>query len=107
VAGALLVAPPNPSLPELQAALSSWSPVPMLPLPFKSLLLASRDDPYCSAARAQTYATAWGSEFVDCGVRGHLNADSGLGAWPQGRGLLARLEPDPVGGDPALTPSPT
>jgi predicted alpha/beta hydrolase family esterase len=93
VAGALLVAPPDPEQPELQATLKSWSPVPMQVLPFKSLLLASQDDPYCSFARATAYATAWGSEFMDFGARGHINAESGLGDWPEGRALLARLCP--------------
>jgi predicted alpha/beta hydrolase family esterase len=101
VMGALLVAPPDPDLPQLQAALTSWSPVPMLPLPFQSLLLASQDDPYCSTARARGYAAAWGSEFIDYGARGHINAESGLGDWPQGRSLLARLQPLQAGQDAA------
>ncbi len=91
VAGALLVAPGDPDQPELQAALKSWSPVPLGKLPFKSILLGSRNDPYCSQARARMFAEAWGSEFVDYGARGHINADSGLGDWPEGRSLLARL----------------
>ena len=97
VAGALLVAPPDPELPALQAALKSWSPVPMQRLPFKSMLLASQDDPYCSFARARDYATAWGSEWVDFGARGHINAESGLGDWPEGRALLARLQAGAAG----------
>ena len=91
VAGALLVAPGDPDRPELQAALKSWSPVPSNPLPFKSLLLGSQNDPYCTFARAQGFAKAWGSECIDYGARGHINAESGLGDWPEGRALLARL----------------
>jgi predicted alpha/beta hydrolase family esterase len=104
VVGALLVAPPDPDLPALQAALSSWSPVPLQPLPFKSLLLSSQDDPYCSSARARTYASAWGSEFIDLGAYGHINAESGLGDWPQGRNLLACLQPNPIGAAASTTP---
>jgi uncharacterized protein len=93
VAGALLVAPGDPQQIELQAALKSWSPVPANQLPFPSILLGSQNDPYCSLARAQSFARAWGSAFIDYGARGHLNADSGLGDWPEGRALLARLLP--------------
>jgi predicted alpha/beta hydrolase family esterase len=91
VAGALLVAPGDPEREELQAALKSWMPVPLNKLPFKSILLASQNDPYCSFARATGFANAWGSECIDYGARGHINADSGLGDWPEGRTLLAHL----------------
>jgi predicted alpha/beta hydrolase family esterase len=92
VQGALLVAPGDPEREELRAVLKSWSPIVTQALPFKSILLGSQNDPYCSFARAQTFAQAWGSEFVDYGARGHINADSGLGDWPEGRALLARLQ---------------
>lgn len=91
VTGALLVAPGDPEQPELQAALKSWSPVPLHKLPFPSILLGSRNDPYCSFARSKGFAEAWGSEYIDYGARGHINAESGLGDWPEGRTLLARL----------------
>ena len=91
VLGALLVAPGDPEREELQAALKSWTPVPSNKLPFKSILLGSQNDPYCSFVRAQGFADAWGSEFIDYGARGHINAESGLGDWPEGRALLARL----------------
>ena len=34
---------------------------------------------------------AWGSEFVDVGGLGHINADSNLRDWPQGQSLLRKL----------------
>jgi len=92
VKGALLVAPGDAERAELRPLLASWSPVPMKPLPFRSVLLGSHDDPYCSLARAQAFATAWGAEFVDCGAAGHINAESGLGDWPEGRAQLLRLQ---------------
>jgi predicted alpha/beta hydrolase family esterase len=101
VAGALLVAPGDPEREELQAALKSWTPVPLNKLPFKSILLGSQNDPYCSFARARSFADAWGSEFIDYGARGHINADSGLGDWPEGRALLGRINP----GGQAASPS--
>ena len=33
-------------------------------------------------------ASVWGARFVDAGARRHLNAESGLGDWPEGRQLL-------------------
>jgi predicted alpha/beta hydrolase family esterase len=91
VQGALLVAPGDPEREELRAVLKSWSPVPLQGLPFKSTLLGSHDDPYCSFERAQQFAHAWGAEFVDYGNRGHINAGSGLGDWPEGLQLLNQL----------------
>jgi predicted alpha/beta hydrolase family esterase len=88
VVGALLVAPGDPEREELRAALNSWSPVVLQALPFPSVLLGSHDDPYCSFGRAQQFAGAWGADFVDYGHTGHINAESGLGDWPQGRVLL-------------------
>jgi len=88
VLGALLVAPGDPEREELRAVLKSWSPVVTQRLPFASILVGSQTDPYCSFARAQGFARAWGSEFVDYGHAGHINAESGLGDWPQGQALL-------------------
>jgi predicted alpha/beta hydrolase family esterase len=102
VQAALLVAPGDPEQPELQAALKSWLPVPRQALPFNSLLLGSQDDPYCSLAHARSLAASWGAEFIDYGARGHINADSGLGDWPEGRALLAGL----VQGTPAAGKQP-
>jgi uncharacterized protein len=91
VQAALLVAPGDPQQPELQAVLKSWLPVPANPLPFRSMLLGSQNDPYCSLERARSFAAAWGSQFMDYGARGHINAESGLGVWPEGRTLLQQL----------------
>jgi len=66
----------------------------MQTLPFKSILLGSRNDPYCSFERARTFAGAWGSEFIDYGHRGHINAESGLGDWPEGQAWLQALVAD-------------
>ena len=91
VSAALLVAPGDPAQDKLRAALKSWMPVPEQRLPFPSLLLGSQDDPYCSLARAQQFASQWGAQWIDYGACGHINGDSGLGDWPEGRALLARL----------------
>jgi predicted alpha/beta hydrolase family esterase len=91
VQGAFLVAPGDPEREELQGVLKSWSPVVMQRLPFRSILMGSRNDPYCSFSRVQEFARSWGAELVDCGLAGHINAESGLGDWPQGWALLESL----------------
>lgn len=91
VRAALLVAPGDVEQEDLRPVLASWSPILSQPLPFKSLLLGSRNDPYCAFGRAQQMAAAWGSEFVDYGYSGHINADSDLGAWDEGHGMLQGL----------------
>lgn len=91
VKAALLVAPGDPEREELGGVLSSWSPIVLRTLPFKSQLLGSRNDPYCGLERAQRFASAWGAEFIDCGSCGHMNADSGLGSWPDGHQRLLAL----------------
>jgi predicted alpha/beta hydrolase family esterase len=91
VRAALLVAPPDVEREEVRAALHSFSPIVRQRLPFASLAVISSDDPFCDPAHARAMATDWGSRLLDAGPRGHLNAESALGDWPQGRQLLADL----------------
>ncbi|TNF52396.1 MAG: alpha/beta hydrolase [Burkholderiales bacterium] len=92
VRGALLVAPGDPERDELRGVLPSWAPIARERLPFPSVLVGSRNDPYCSFDKAQSLAQAWGSRFIDLGERGHINAESGLGDWPEGVVLLKELQ---------------
>ncbi len=91
VKAALLVAPGDAERPELRGALRSWSPIPLQRLPFPSVLVASRNDPVCVFPRARLFAFAWGSQLIDHGECGHINADSHLGSWPEGHVLLQDL----------------
>ncbi len=92
VLAAMLVAPADAdTLASSMAVMRSFAPLPMRALPFPSLLVASRNDPYLAFARATALAQAWGSRLVDLGEAGHLNADSQLGTWPAGRALLFTL----------------
>jgi uncharacterized protein len=59
-----------------------------------SVLLGSRNDPYCSFERAESFAAAWGAQFMDYGEAGHINAESGLASWPEGHVLLQDLMKD-------------
>ena len=102
VRGALLVAPSDPEGPSFPEGPTGFAPIPMARLPFPSIVVASRDDPYITMERAREYAAAWGSEFVDLGEAGHINAASGLGSWAVGYGLLQRLRTVRVSGDPEV-----
>ena len=64
-----------------------FDPVPLAPLGFPAVLLASSNDPTCDPGRAEAWANAWGARFVEVGACGHFNAASGQGPWPEG--LLA------------------
>ena len=88
VRGALLVAPADP---ERRAVLSDFAPVPYAPLPYRSIVVASSNDPYCPIRLAGAYARAWGSEFVRLQNAGHINVESGHGEWPLGLALLQSL----------------
>ncbi|WP_284415633.1 alpha/beta hydrolase [Acidovorax sp. SUPP3334] len=88
VQGALLVAPADP---ERRAVLSDFAPVPYAPLPYRNILVASSNDPYCPIRLAGAYARAWGSEFVRLPQAGHVNVESGHGEWPLGWALLHSL----------------
>ncbi len=91
VLAALLVAPGDVERDDLRDQLPGWQPVVRKPVPFPALLVGSRDDPYCELARARGFAADWQARFIDHGARGHLNAESGLGDWPEGRQWLADL----------------
>lgn len=88
IQGALLVAPADP---ERRGVLADFSPVPSQALPYPSIVVASSNDPFCSIRTAGAYARAWGSEMMRLQNAGHINADSGLGAWPLGLALLQSL----------------
>ena len=91
VRGALLVAPPDPDAPAFPVEASGFKPLPTSPLPFSSTLVASTNDPYAGWAFARRCADAWGSRLIDAGPRGHINADSDVGDWPEGRRWLDDL----------------
>lgn len=91
IKGALLVAPPDTNNEKLKAVVHGFSPVPLRQLPFKSIVLASSNDEYNPIDQAESFAKSWGSEFVNIGQKGHINALSNIGNWPEGRKYLAQL----------------
>jgi predicted alpha/beta hydrolase family esterase len=97
VRAAFLVTPPSSRVLEtLDVIDPAFADIPAAPLPFPSLLIASRDDPYATMDEAESMALDWGSQIVDAGEAGHINADSGHGPWPEGlmrlATFMARLE---------------
>ena len=96
--GALLATPPDfeqpmpegyPTIDALRA--SGWLPVPREPLPFPSVVAASRDDPLGRYERIEQLANDWGSRLVDLGFVGHLNPASGYGAWSRADEFIDEL----------------
>jgi predicted alpha/beta hydrolase family esterase len=88
VRGAFLVGPSDVEAPDYPVEGRSFATVPLVRLPFPSLVVASTNDPYVSVARAEQFASAWGSRIVFIGDAGHINGASGHGPWPEGEALL-------------------
>lgn len=90
VQAALLVAPPDLDRIDLPPQVATWRPTVRQPLPFAGLLVYSDDDPYSSTDASCRLAADWAATTWALGPRGHINADAGLGDWPEG---LQRLPP--------------
>ena len=88
VHAALLIAPPDTERGDTPPNLFNWRPIVRARLPFTSMVVLSSDDPFCAPDRATGMAHDWGSTVTAIGARGHINGDSGLGDWPEGRALL-------------------
>lgn len=91
IKGALLVAPPNTSRSIFPKEALGFENTPLLPFDFPSIVVASTNDEYASIEYAQKCATAWGSECVNVGAKGHINTQSALGFWDEGYALLEKL----------------
>ena len=83
VRGAFLVAPPAV---ETLATLDDgqWPEIPRARLPWPSVLVASRTDPWSSHRQSLALASDWGADFTDAGESGRIDAESGHGPWPDG-----------------------
>ncbi|MFT9015129.1 MAG: alpha/beta hydrolase [Acetobacter sp.] len=93
VAGALLVAPADvENGPDSDMSrVADFAPVPLSILPFPSLVVGSRNDPWLSVTQARLFARHWGAFFIDAGRKGHIGNQCDLGYWPDGLLLLDRL----------------
>jgi len=91
IKGALLVAPSDCEAASYNFDTKGFAPIPLEKLPFKSLVVASTNDEYVSMERAEQFADAWGSKFVNVGAKGHINFGAGFGEWNEGLEILKQL----------------
>ncbi|MFF5011188.1 RBBP9/YdeN family alpha/beta hydrolase [Streptomyces phaeochromogenes] len=89
---AFLVAPPNPqgAMFPTEAA-STFLDLSARPLPCRSLMVSSDNDPYCDPTTSASFAYGWQAQRHLIGSHGHVNSDSGLGGWQAGLELLRTL----------------
>jgi uncharacterized protein len=59
------------------------------PVPCRALVVASGNDPYCDTGTSRSLARGWNAQWHLAGDYGHINSDSGVGDWAEGRELLA------------------
>ncbi|MFZ4456133.1 MAG: RBBP9/YdeN family alpha/beta hydrolase [Bacteroidales bacterium] len=91
IKGALLIAPADTESSEFKLSTHGFSNIPKEQLPFKSIVVSSTDDQFCNIDRARELADFWGSQFVNIGAKGHINAESNLGHWREGRAFLEQI----------------
>ena len=87
IRGAFLVSPTDRAGLERVAG-QEWS-LPGAPLPWPSVVVASRNDTEGAYDAVVALAAEWGAELIDAGHAGGLDASSGHGPWPEGLMRLA------------------
>jgi len=92
IKGALLVAPADADADTFPQETTGFSPIPLIRLPFPSIVVTSANDYFVTVDRAKQFARAWGSEFVNIGEAGHINVGSGFGQWDEGLEILKKLD---------------
>ncbi|CAH0995394.1 hypothetical protein EMA8858_01515 [Emticicia aquatica] len=91
IKGALLVAPSDIENPVYTFPATGFTPIPLEKIKFKTIVVASSNDEWVSLERAKFFAENWGSEFINIGDAGHINADAGYGEWNFGLEILKKL----------------
>ena len=91
IKGAMLVAPSDLEAPQYTFPAKGFDPLPKTRLPFPSIVVTSNDDYWVSPERASFFARNWGSELINIGNAGHINAASVYGVWKEGLEVLGRL----------------
>ncbi len=92
VRAALLVSPSDVDwVAPIEDPLRDFAPMPLERFAFRTIVVASENDPYVKLERARFFAAEWGAAFIDIGAKGHINADSQLGDWPEGLAILKKL----------------
>lgn len=91
IKGALLVAPADAEMSKRLNFVVGFTPIPVKPFDFKSVVVASTNDMYATITRSKAFAGNWGSDFINVGRKGHINAVSGLEDWEEGKEILESL----------------
>ena len=91
IKGAMLVAPSDIEAPVYTFPATGFTPIPLDKIPFKTIVVASSNDVWVSAERARYFADCWGSDYINIGDAGHINADAGFGPWEEGVLILKKL----------------
>jgi predicted alpha/beta hydrolase family esterase len=92
IKGAMLVCPSDIEAPVYAFPSTGFTPIPLEKLNFRTIVVASNDDQWVSVERARFFAKCWGSEWINIGNAGHINAASGYGKWPRGLEILHQLD---------------
>jgi predicted alpha/beta hydrolase family esterase len=92
IKGAMLVAPSDIENPVYTFPAVGFAPIPQQKIHFKTIVVASTDDPWVSIERANFFADNWGSQLINIGNAGHINADAGFGKWDEGLEILKTLK---------------
>lgn len=64
-------------------------------LDLPTLLILSENDPWLAFEDAITYAKAWDVPYINQGLAGHINVESGYGAWWQLLDYLQVMQQQP------------
>jgi hypothetical protein len=88
IAGAFLVAVPDPNGARFPAEARQFRSVPKRPLNFPALIIASSNDPFATLGYTRSLAADWGAALIEMGHLGHVNGNSNLGEWQEGLHLL-------------------
>jgi len=93
VCGALFVAPADvDSAKHTPEIIRNFAPMPLNKLKFPSIVISSNNDPYVALERAEFFADAWGSQLLNVGALGHINSESNLKSWEEGKRFLEELD---------------
>jgi uncharacterized protein len=87
---ALLVAVPDPNGSAFPSEASGFAPLPSSFHKCRVMVVSSNDDAYASSSYTKERVATWGAEHICLGERGHINAASGLGNWPDGWAIVDR-----------------
>ncbi|PYE41449.1 hypothetical protein DFI02_11178 [Rhizobium sp. PP-F2F-G20b] len=98
VKGAFLVAPCDLRRTEaLHPGRLAFDAVPVMPLPFPSLIIGSLNDPYMTPGELDRLKDDLEAPLHTIGAAGHINIASGYGRWAQGYTLFDAFRRDVEG----------